>query len=94
MKTINGWMFGLLFTVSAMAADSLTEKLQRGLFEEEANRNLPAAIKEYEALVAAADEQRKLVATALFRLGESYRKLGKTNEARAFYERIVRDFSE
>ncbi len=72
----------------------LTEKLQRGLFEEEANRNLDAAIKEYQAVVTQSDEQRKVIATALFRLGECYRKLGKTNEAAAFYQRLVRDFSE
>lgn len=76
------------------AADALTERLQRGLFEEEANRNLDAAIKEYQSVVTQADEQRRVVATALFRLGECYRKLGRTNEAAAFYQRITRDFSE
>ena len=84
----------LALAVGARAAESPTEKLQRGLFEEEANHNLDAAIKEYQSLVAQSDEQRKIVATALFRLGECYRKLGKTNEANAQYARILRDFSE
>src|SRR5215212_4074388 len=78
----------------AIGADALTQNLQRGLYEEEANHNLDAAIKAYQAVISQSEEQRKVTATALFRLGECYRKLGKTNEANAHYERILRDFSE
>ena len=94
MKTISMLVMALVLVSNAGAADTLTEKLQRGLFEEEANHNLDAAIKEYQSVVAQSDEQRKVIATALFRLGECYRKLGKTNEANAQYQRILRDFSE
>jgi ankyrin repeat protein len=94
MKSINVLVMALVFAFHASAADVLTEKLQRGLFEEEANHNLDAAIKEYQSVVAQSDEQRKVTATALFRLGECYRKLGRTNEANAQYQRILRDFSE
>jgi len=94
MKAINQFIVALAFVCSAAAADPLTEKLQRGLFEEEANHNLDAAIKEYQSVVAQTDEQRKVIATALFRLGECYRKLGRTNEAAAQYQRILRDFLE
>lgn len=94
MKKLNLFVAVLIFAVNMFAADPLTERLQRGLFEEEANRNLDAAIKEYQAVVTSADEQRKVVATALFRLGECCRKLGRTNDAATFYQRIVRDFSE
>lgn len=94
MKKINLFVVVLVFTVNAFAADPLTERLQRGLFEEEANRNLDAAIREYQSVVTQADEQRRVVATALFRLGECYRKLGRTNDAAAFYQRIVREYSE
>jgi ankyrin repeat protein len=94
MKTFNTFVVALVFVFSASAADVFTEKLQRGLFEEEANHNLDAAIKEYQSITAQSDEQRKVIATALFRLGECYRKLGRTNDANAQYQRIVRDFSE
>ncbi len=94
MKTFIGFVVMLAFVFHASAADVLTEKLQRGLFEEEANHNLDAAIKEYQSVVSQSDEQRKVMATALFRLGECYRKLGRTNEANAQYERVLRDFSE
>ena len=76
------------------AADEVTTALQKGLFEEEANQNLDAAIKAYQEVLARHDEQRKLAATALFRLGECYRKLGRTNDAVAQYERLLRDFSD
>jgi ankyrin repeat protein len=94
MKTFNVFLLAVMFALNVSAADVFTEKLQRGLFEEEANHNLDAAIKEYQSITAQSDEQRKIVATALFRLGECYRKLGKTNEANAQYRRILRDFSE
>jgi ankyrin repeat protein len=85
----------LLFLAPALrSADTLTQTLQHGLFEEEANQNLDAAIKSYQSVIAQSDEQRKLVGTALFRLGECYRKLGKTNEATAQFRRILRDFSD
>jgi ankyrin repeat protein len=84
----------LMWCSVGIAADGLTERLQRGLFEEEANRNPEAAIKEYQTVVAQSDEHRKVVATALFRLGECYRKLGRTNDAAAMYRRILRDFSD
>src|SRR5437588_8505179 len=89
-----GTMGILALAVAARAADGLTQTLQHGLYEEEANQNLDAAIKSYQAVIDQSQEQRKVVATALFRLGECYRKLGKTNEASAQYQRIIRDFSE
>jgi tetratricopeptide (TPR) repeat protein len=85
---------GALSAATLPAADTLTEQFQRALFEEEANRNLPAAIAGYEAVIKRLDEQRQLAATAVFRLGESYRKLGKTNEAVSAYERIIREFAD
>src|SRR6266446_83133 len=87
----------MLLTVSVRltsAAEGVNELLQKGLFEEEANHNLDAAIKAYQSVITQQDDQRKLAATAVFRLGECYRKLGRTNEATAQYERILRDFAD
>src|SRR2546421_9548791 len=84
----------MALAVSARAADGLTQTLQHGLYEEEANQNLDAAIKAYQSVIDQSQEQRKVVATALFRLGECYRKLGKTNEATVQYQLVIRDFSE
>lgn len=85
----------LLLPISVLAAtNDLTSTLQKGLFEEEANHNLEAAAQAYQAVSAQFDKDRKLAATAIFRLGEVYRKQGKTNEAVLQYERIVREFSD
>lgn len=79
---------------SSRAAETVNETLQKGLFEEEANHNLDAAIKAYQSVLQQTDEHRKLAATSVFRLGECYRKLGKTNEATAQYERVLREFGD
>jgi ankyrin repeat protein/N-acetylneuraminic acid mutarotase len=76
------------------ATNDLTTTLQRGLFEEEANQNLTAAVQAYEAVASQFDKDRKLAATAIFRLGECYRKQGNTNAAATQYERILREFSD
>ena len=76
------------------AADSLSEALQKGLLEEESNHNLDAAIQAYQSTVSHFDDQRKIAATALFRLGECYRKQGKTNEAAAQYQRVLQEFPD
>lgn len=94
MKLRSILLCGALSVATLPAADTLTGEFQRALFEEEANRNLPAAIAGYEAVIKRLDEQRQLAATAVFRLGESYRKLGKTNEAVAAYERIIKEFAD
>src|SRR3989442_6359133 len=77
----------------APAAEDLSATLQRGLFEEEANNNLPAAIKAYEAVINATDAQRKLAGTAPFRLAQCHRKLGRTNHAVALHQRVLREQS-
>src|ERR1044071_801267 len=84
----------LAAVVLRAATNDLTSTLQKGLFEEEANHNLDAAAQAYQAVSAQFDKDRKLAATAIFRLGEVYRKQGRTNDAVAQYERIVREFSE
>jgi ankyrin repeat protein len=94
MKTILTLIAALLVSSQANAADELTAVLQQALFHEEADHDLAAAIKAYQAVVAGADAQRKLAATAVFRLGECYRKLGQTNDAVAQYQRIMRDFTD
>jgi tetratricopeptide (TPR) repeat protein len=86
--------FCILPLAAPAATNDLTSLLQQGLFEEQANRNLDAAISDYQSLAAQFDKDRQIAATAIFRLGECYRKLGNTNEAIAQYERIVREFPD
>ena len=74
------------------AAESLEQSFQSALLAEEARRDIDAAIRGYEAVIAQVDAQRALAATAVFRLGECYRKVGRTNDAVAQYQRLLRDF--
>lgn len=91
------WFIGLLLTAATLAGaqtNNLTTLLQQGMFEEQANRNLDAAITTYESLATQFDKDRQLAATAVFRLGECYRALGRSSEAAAQYQRVIHDFSD
>src|SRR5215471_2790157 len=94
--SINLLMAALIMasTFGRAATNDLSAVLQKGLFEEEANHNLEAAIQAYKSVIDQYDQDRKLAATAIFRLGESYRKQGKTNEANAQYARVSREFAD
>ena len=74
-------IFLLAAAVARAQTNNLTTLLQQGLFEEQANRNLDAAISNYQTLAGQFDQDRQLAATAVFRIGECYRMQGKTNEA-------------
>jgi ankyrin repeat protein len=86
------------FLASAMglraATNDLTSLLQQGLFDEEANHDLTSAIADYQSLATQFDRDRQVAATAIYRLGECYRKLGQTNEAVSEYQRIIKEFGE
>ena len=96
MKT--NWLVGSVILAGAMVlraqTNDLSAALRQGLFEEEANRNLDAAISNYQALATQFDRDRQIAATAIFRLGECYRKLGQTNDAVIQYQRIIREFPD
>jgi uncharacterized protein len=95
MKTKLCLLFlALAVTLTRAQTNDLTSLLQQGLMEEQANRNLDAAITDYQALATQFDRNRQIAATAIFRLGECYRMQGKTNEAAAQYQRILNDFSD
>jgi tetratricopeptide (TPR) repeat protein len=66
----------------------------KGLLEEEVNRDLEAAIRAYEAAVTWFDDQRNAAATAVFRLAECHRKLGRTDPAIALYRRVLTEFPD
>ena len=87
-------LLGVGTGTAGAATNEVSALLQQGLFEEEANQNLDAAIQAYQSVIAQTEKNRQFAATAIFRLGECYRKQGKTNEAGAQYQRILRDFAD
>jgi hypothetical protein len=68
--------------------------LRKGVVEEESKHNLTAAIQEYQAVLSQFGEARQTAATALFRMAESYRKLGKNDQAMAAYRRVTQEFAD
>ena len=61
----------LLSTGPLQAADPVAELLQKGLMQEEAQRDVVAAIQTYQDVLLRIDAQRQFAATAVFRLDES-----------------------
>lgn len=79
----------------AFPADrSIDDTFRRALVEEEANQNLGAAVQAYRQVIVGLDANRPMEATALFHLGECYRKQGKTKDALVQYRRVLIDFSD
>lgn len=76
------------------AQDRLAETLRKGVVEEEKNQNLNAAIQAYQSILSQFDQDRPTAATALFRLAECYRKLGKSDQAIAAYKRVASEFQD
>jgi len=77
------------------ATNDLGAALQTRLVREEGHHNLDAAIQAYQSVSTNYEKDRKLAATALFRLGVSYRKQGKTNESHfRNIQRVLREFSD
>jgi tetratricopeptide (TPR) repeat protein len=84
----------LLVAGSAAAQDRMADTLRKGVVEEESQKNLGAAIQQYEAVLAQFNEGRETAATALFRMAECYRKQGNSAQAIAAYQRVVREFGD
>lgn len=70
-------------------AQDLTALLQKGLAEEEINRDPAAAIEQYSTLLAEFDKGRQPAATALFRIAECHRKLGDEKAAAERLQQLV-----
>ena len=90
MKTL---LLIFLLATTALAQD-LETALRTGLYEEEANQDLPAAIAAYEEAITYFDTQRQAAATAIFRLAECYAKAGEPAKAEALYQRVAQEFGE
>jgi Concanavalin A-like lectin/glucanases superfamily/Tetratricopeptide repeat len=73
---------------------SIDELFREALVEEELNQDLPAAIKAYKDVIAKLDANRKMAATALFHLGECYRKEGRKKDAVLQYRRVLQEFAD
>jgi tetratricopeptide (TPR) repeat protein len=64
------------------------------MLEEETNLNLDAALQSYQQVINEFDLARHSAALAIFRTAEVYRKMGRPEEARVYYARILREFPD
>lgn len=90
------FLAALIAPCTLLAADGpvdFSEAMRKGLFAEEATRDLDAAAREYQSIIDSYATQRQHAGTALFRLAEIRRKQGKKDEAAKLYQRVVAEFS-
>ncbi len=79
-------------TVPAARAASAGELLQQGLYAEEVDGNINAAIKLYGQIIANNSASPNQIAQALYRQGMCYVKLKDDVSARAALEKLVNDY--
>jgi Tol biopolymer transport system component len=84
-------IIGSVLTTAA-AAESFSVLLQKGIFAEETERNLDAAIKIYQQITAEAATNRPVLAQAQYRLGACYQKKGSKEQAISVLNDLLRQF--
>ena len=77
---------------TATAAESFSVLLQKGIFAEETEGNLDAAIKIYQQIAAEAATNRSVAAQAQYRLGICYQKKGSKDQAIAALKALITSF--
>ncbi len=68
--------------------------LQEGLYAEEMEGNLDAAIKIYEQIIADGSAQRTHIAQAMYRLGTCYLKQQNEQQAKNIFSRLAAEYPE
>lgn len=88
-------VFALILVVasSACAQQSAGVLLQSGLYKEDVNGDLEAAIEIYERVLKEFPKDRPVAAKALLHIGLCYEKLGK-QEAQKAYERLIKEYAD
>jgi tetratricopeptide (TPR) repeat protein len=90
--TVAVLLAGLL--APAVHAKSAAELLREGLYAEEVEGNLDAAIGIYQQIILDSSAPRNLVAQALYRQGSCQLKKKNEAEARAAFQKLVTEYSD
>ncbi|MCP4258797.1 MAG: tetratricopeptide repeat protein [Planctomycetes bacterium] len=87
-----------LLAVGALGAVTFAKSsgtlLQEGLYAEEVDGDLDAAIKIYEQIIKDGSAQRSHIAQALYRQGMCYLKKQKEPQAKIVFSKLVEDYSD
>jgi hypothetical protein len=86
-------MLAALLSAPAFAKTA-AELLREGLYAEEVEGNLEAAIQVYQQIIADSTAPRNLVAQALYRQGMCFLKKKQEQEAKAAFQKLVTDYSD
>jgi Tol biopolymer transport system component len=83
---------GSALRLSARAAESFSVLLQKGIFAEETEGNLDAAIKIYQQITTEGVTNHSVVAQAQYRLGVCYQKKGSKEQAISALNDLLKQF--
>ena len=83
----------LALGVGAVVAQSGSDLFQQALVKERTDGNMAAAIALYQTIVQKHAADQALAARALVRMGHCYDSLGRQADARASFERVVREYA-
>jgi hypothetical protein len=97
MERLKG--IAIVLLLAAALASAAPQKaanvlLQEGLYAEEVDGDLDAAIRIYQQIIKQADAQRPHVAQAMYRLGMCHLKKQDEAQARAIFARLVADYGD
>ena len=85
--------FVILFLWNGSAHGQPTAQLlQKALYTEETDGDLPAAIIQYEAILVTAEQNVSVAAETLYRLGICHQKLGNSDEAAQSFQRVIDNY--
>jgi Tol biopolymer transport system component len=95
LQFISGVVFAMMLVVasSVYAQQSAGVLLQSGLYKEDVNGDLEAAIAIYERVLKEFPMDRPVAAKALLHIGLCYEKLGK-QEAQKAYQRLIKEYTD
>ena len=85
-------IIGSVLALSARAAESFSVLLQKGIFAEETEGNLAAAIKIYQQITAEGATNLSVTAQAQYRLGVCYQKQGNKEQAIGILNDLLKQF--
>jgi Tol biopolymer transport system component len=76
-----------------MTAQNWNGLFEQGLQKERADGDIPGAIEIYKR-IAAGSSDRSLAARAIVQLGVCYETLGQREQARTYYDQVIRDYRD
>ena len=92
--TILFFVVAVVLPTKAVPAKEASVLLQEGLYAEEVDGDLDAAIKIYEQVIKDDSAQRSHVAQALYRQGMCYMKKQQEQQAKLVFEKLIADYSD